>query len=65
MNAEILTPDQYGELDRFVASHPQSSFTQCSAWRKVKSNWGFEAVVCGMRRAVSSARFRFSSRKFL
>ncbi|SFJ11024.1 Lipid II:glycine glycyltransferase (Peptidoglycan interpeptide bridge formation enzyme) [Ruminococcaceae bacterium D5] len=46
MNAEILTPDQYGELDRFVASHPQSSFTQCSAWRKVKSNWGFEAVVC-------------------
>lgn len=46
MQYEILTPDRYGEMDAFVASHPQSSFTQISAWRNVKSNWGFEAVVC-------------------
>lgn len=41
---EILSTEQYGELDEFVASHTQSSFTQCSAWRGVKSNWGFEVV---------------------
>ena len=43
---EILKPEQYDALDRFVENHPQGSFTQCSSWRKVKSNWGFEAVVC-------------------
>ena len=42
---EILRPDQYPELDRFIAAHPLGGFTQCSSWRKVKSNWGFEAVV--------------------
>lgn len=42
---EILTAQQYPELDAFVISHPQGGFTQCSAWRKVKNNWGFEAVV--------------------
>ena len=42
---ELLTPEQYPELDRFVAGHPQGCFTQCSRWRQVKSNWGFEAVV--------------------
>ena len=41
---EILTKEQYGEFDSFVISHPQGSFTQCSSWGKVKSNWGFEAV---------------------
>ena len=41
---EIITPAQYGEYDAFVASHPQSSFTQCTDWRKVKNNWGYEAV---------------------
>ena len=46
MQYEILTPAQYGLLDRFVESHPQGCFTQISAWRHVKSNWGFEAVVC-------------------
>ena len=43
---EILKPEQYDALDRFVENHPQGSFTQCSTWRKVKNNWGFEAVVC-------------------
>lgn len=43
---EILKPDQYDELDHFIENHPQGSFTQCSSWRKVKNNWGFEAVVC-------------------
>ncbi|MFV0496686.1 MAG: lipid II:glycine glycyltransferase FemX [Candidatus Fimivivens sp.] len=43
---EILQPDQYEALDRFVESHPQGSFTQCSCWHKVKNNWAFEAVVC-------------------
>lgn len=43
---EILQPEQYDLLDRFVENHPQGSFTQCSHWRKVKNNWGFEAVVC-------------------
>ena len=42
---EIITPAQYGEYDAFVASHPQSSFTQCTDWRKVKNNWGYEAVI--------------------
>ena len=46
MRYEILTPDQYPELDAFVLSHPQGGFTQLSDWRKVKSNWGFEAIVC-------------------
>lgn len=46
MRYEILSPDKYDELDKFVESHPQSSFTQKSDWRKVKANWGFEAVVC-------------------
>ncbi len=42
---EILKPEQYPELDRFVGSHPLGGFTQCSSWRKVKNNWDFEAVV--------------------
>lgn len=41
---EILKPTQYSELDNFVENHPQGGFTQCSQWRKVKNNWGFEAV---------------------
>lgn len=44
-NYQILTKEQYPELDEFVNSHPQGGFTQCSAWAQVKSNWGFEAVV--------------------
>ena len=42
---EILKPEQYPELDSFVSRHPLGGFTQCSDWRKVKNNWGFEAVV--------------------
>ncbi|MEG1953208.1 MAG: peptidoglycan bridge formation glycyltransferase FemA/FemB family protein [Hydrogenoanaerobacterium sp.] len=42
---EILVPEQYDEYEHFVATHPQSSFTQSVMWRKVKSNWGFEVVV--------------------
>ena len=45
MQYEILTPEQYPELDAFVMAHPQGGFTQISAWRNVKSNWGYEAVV--------------------
>jgi len=46
MRYEILEPSQYPELDAFVLGHPQGGFTQLSAWRQVKSNWGFAAVVC-------------------
>lgn len=42
---EILKPEQYTELDSFISRHPLGGFTQCSDWRKVKNNWGFEAVV--------------------
>lgn len=42
---EILKGNQYAELDEFVKNHPLGGFTQCSDWRKVKNNWGFEAVV--------------------
>lgn len=42
---EILTPDRYGEYDRFVRHHPGGSFMQSSAWRHVKHEWSFEAVV--------------------
>lgn len=42
---EILTPEQYGEYDAFVGAHPQGGFTQMSAWRLVKNNWGYAAVV--------------------
>lgn len=42
---EILTPAAYPELDAFVSSHPQGCFMQLSAWRQVKNNWGFAAVV--------------------
>lgn len=42
---EILTPDKYGEYDRFVEQHPCGSFMQSSLWRKVKHEWGFEAVL--------------------
>ncbi len=41
---QILSPDQYGELDSFVENHPQGSFMQSSRWRQVKSNWDFSAV---------------------
>ncbi|MBP1578368.1 MAG: peptidoglycan bridge formation glycyltransferase FemA/FemB family protein [Oscillospiraceae bacterium] len=41
---EILKESQYNELDEFVKNHPLGGFTQCSDWRKVKNNWGFEAV---------------------
>ena len=41
---EILTPEQYGELETFMASHPQGCFTQSVNWQKVKNNWGYEAV---------------------
>ncbi len=42
---EILSPDRYSELDEFVAGHINGGFTQCSSWRHVKNNWGYEAVV--------------------
>lgn len=42
---EILKPEQYGEYERFVSTHPQGGFTQSVNWQKVKSNWGYEAVV--------------------
>ena len=42
---EILKPDQYGEYEEFVSSHPLGGFTQSVNWQKVKSNWLFEAVV--------------------
>lgn len=42
---EILLPNQYDEYEAFVASHPQGSIYQSVLWQKVKSNWGFEAVV--------------------
>ncbi len=42
---EILLPEQYDEYEAFVASHPQGNLYQSLLWQKVKSNWGFEAVV--------------------
>lgn len=45
MEVEILTPEQYGELEEFVLHHPQGCFTQSVNWQKVKNNWGYEAVV--------------------
>lgn len=42
---EILKPEQYGEYETFVSSHPNGEFTQSINWQKVKNNWGFEAVV--------------------
>ena len=45
MEVEILTPEQYGEMEEFVSRHPQGGFTQSVNWQKVKNNWGFEAVV--------------------
>ncbi len=42
---EILSEEQYGEYEAFVANHPQGGFTQSADWRKVKNNWGWEAVV--------------------
>ena len=42
---EILTPEQYGEYEAFVSTHPNGEFTQSINWQKVKNNWGFEAVV--------------------
>ena len=42
---EILKPEQYGEYEAFVSSHPNGEFTQSINWQKVKNNWGFEAVV--------------------
>ena len=42
---EILEPQNYGEYEAFVSSHPQGGFTQSTAWRKVKNSWGWEAVV--------------------
>lgn len=41
---EILTPEQYEEYETFVSGHKQGSFTQSVDWRKVKDNWGFEAI---------------------
>ena len=45
MEVEILTPEQYGEMEEFVSRHPQGGFTQSVNWQKVKNNWGYEAVV--------------------
>ncbi len=45
MKYEFLSPAQYPELDAFVLQHPQGGFTQLSAWREVKNNWGFTALV--------------------
>ena len=42
---EILKPEQYGEYEAFVSSHPNGEFTQSINWQKVKNNWEFEAVV--------------------
>lgn len=42
---EILKPEQYGEMEAFVSSHPLGGFTQSVNWQKVKNNWGYEAVV--------------------
>lgn len=42
---ELLTPQTYQEFDTFVENHPQGGFTQSTAWRKVKSNWGYEGVI--------------------
>lgn len=42
---EIITKDHYDEYEAFVSTHPNSCFTQSTQWRKVKSNWGYEAVV--------------------
>lgn len=43
--AELLTPDHYGEYEKFVSSHPRGSFMQSTRWQQVKNNWGWEAVV--------------------
>lgn len=45
MEVEILKPEQYGEYEAFVSSHPMGGFTQSVNWQKVKNNWDFEAVV--------------------
>lgn len=42
---EILKPEQYEEYENFVSRHSKGGFTQSALWRKVKNNWGFEAVV--------------------
>ena len=42
---EILSANQYEELEQFMQQHPAGEFTQSPRWRKVKSNWGYEAVV--------------------
>lgn len=42
---EILRRDQYNEYEEFVKNHRNGEFTQSVQWQKVKSNWGFEAIV--------------------
>lgn len=42
---ELLKLDQYEEYETFMASHPQSCFTQSLKWQKVKSDWGIDGVL--------------------
>lgn len=44
-SVEIVSPNQYEELETFVQNHPLGGFTQSPRWRFVKNNWGYEAVV--------------------
>ena len=34
---EILKPEQYGEYEAFVSSHPNGEFTQSINWQKARS----------------------------
>ncbi len=42
---EFLTPDRYDQYENFVKTHPLGGFTQSLCWPKVKSNWGWKAVI--------------------
>ena len=45
MTFEVLTPEQYREADDFIQNHPYGSFTQCTRWAQVKSEWGHRTIV--------------------
>lgn len=46
MTTEIVSRENAGELDAFVASHPKGHFLQTSVWGKVKDDWQWFGVIC-------------------
>ncbi len=46
MKTEIVSINNAGALDEFVASHRNGHFLQTSLWGKVKNDWGWFGVIC-------------------